>query len=81
MYLLTFAEGGTLRSAPHFPGTEEFLTVISGSVRVSAGENLEELSEGDFVSYHCDIEHGIENLGDGQAVVHLVVRFNKSNRR
>lgn len=80
MYLLTFAEGGVLRSAPHFPGTEEFLTVISGSVRVSAGENLTKLSSGDFVSYHCDIEHSIENTGPSSAVVHLVVRFNKNAR-
>ncbi len=80
MYLLTFEQGGTLRSAPHFPRTEEYLTVISGRVRVTAGDNVTELSAGDFSSYHCDIEHSIENLYDGQSVIHLVVRFNKQRR-
>ncbi len=80
MYLLTFEVGGSLRSAPHFPRTEEYLTVFTGSVRVTAGDNVSELSAGDFVSYHCDIEHAIENTGAGVAQVHLVVRFSGSRR-
>ena len=78
MYLLTFQTEGSLGSAPHFPGTEEYLTVISGQVRVTAGENVTDLESGDFIAYHCDIEHTIENTGFGQAQLHLVVRFNKS---
>jgi XRE family transcriptional regulator, regulator of sulfur utilization len=77
MYLLTFEPGGALRSAPHFPRTEEFLTILEGSVRVTAGDNVSDLGSGDFVRYHCDIQHTIENVGDGQALVHMVVRFNK----
>lgn len=78
MYLLTFEPGGLLRSAPHFPRTEEYLTVFSGSVRVTAGDNVSEVHAGDFVSYHCDIEHTIENTSGDEAQIHLVVRFNKS---
>ncbi len=77
MYLLTFQEGGALRSAPHFPQTEEFLTVISGAVRVRVGDRDAELLEGDFIRYQCDVDHDIENIADGQSVVHMVVRFHK----
>jgi len=77
MYLLTFKEGGRLESSPHFAGTEEFLTIMKGRVRVSAGKNASELSSGDFIRYNCDIEHIIENLGPEEAVVHMVVRFSK----
>jgi XRE family transcriptional regulator, regulator of sulfur utilization len=77
MYLLTFEPGGSLRSAPHFPKTEEYLTVFSGSVRVTAGDNVTDLAAGDFVSYHCDVEHTIENTGEKPAHIHLVVRFRK----
>tara|TARA_B100000614_G_scaffold256104_1_gene274144 strand:- start:1661 stop:2245 length:585 start_codon:yes stop_codon:yes gene_type:complete len=77
MYLLTFAPGGALRSAPHFPHTEEFLTVIDGQIRVRAGDRDATLEEGDFIRYQCDVEHDIENLGGGPAVVHMVVRFHK----
>ncbi len=77
MYLLTFAPGGALRSKAHFPNTEEFLTVISGSVHVRAGDKNVDLSDGDFIRYQCDVEHSIENIGAVDAIVHMVVRFQK----
>ncbi len=77
MYLLTFKAGGALRSSAHFPQTEEFLTIMEGRVRITAGENVTELEAGDFISYHCDVEHSIENLATSEAVVHMVVRFHK----
>jgi len=75
MYLLTFQPGGKLESSPHFKQTEEFLTVIKGSVRVAAGSNNSELHAGDFIRYHCDIEHAIYNISNSEAIVHMVVRF------
>ena len=77
MYLLTFAKGGALRSNAHFPHTEEFLTVIRGKIRVVVGDRTAELEEGDFIRYQCDVDHDIENVGDGEAIVHMVVRFHK----
>lgn len=77
MYLLTFAQGGALRSRAHFPRTEEFLTVIHGSIRVRAGDRDATLTEGDFIRYQCDVEHDIENIAPGESVVHMVVRFHK----
>ena len=80
MYLLTFEPGGSLNSRPHFPRTEEFLTLISGKLHVKAGDNNTDLSSGDFISYHCDIEHTITNTSDSVSLAHLVVRFNKQTR-
>ncbi|POR01513.1 XRE family transcriptional regulator [Alkalispirochaeta sphaeroplastigenens] len=77
MYLLTFAPGGALRSAPHFPNTEEFLTVIRGSIHVRAGDRDARLGEGDFIRYQCDVEHDIENTSREASLVHMVVRFHK----
>lgn len=79
MYLLTFRQGGELSSSAHFPRTEEYLTVIKGIVEVQAGEHQAMLKEGDFINYHCDIDHIIKNTGKGEAVVHMVVRFHKKN--
>lgn len=78
MYLLTFSPGGALRSNPHFPRTEEFLTVFEGRIKVTAGDKSGELGAGDFIRYQCDVDHDIENIGDRSAVVHMVVRFHKS---
>ena len=78
IYMLTFEPKTTLQSEPHFPGTEEFLTIIKGSVKVTAGENSTDLHKGDFLAYHADIEHIIANEGSSQAVVSMVVRYTQN---
>ena len=75
IYMLSFDPKTTLESEPHFPGTEEFLTVIKGSVKVTAGENSTELHKGDFLAYHADIAHTIANESASQAIVSMVVRY------
>ncbi len=81
MYLLTFEGHSKLESEPHYPGTQEYLTVVKGSVEVKVGENTAELRKGDFIVYHCDIEHSIANLSSSQpAQVHMVVRFSPEKR-
>ena len=75
MYILTFQRGSSLPSKPHAARSEEFLTVLKGAVRVRAGENNADLREGDFIRYHADVEHTIENIHDGETEIYMVVRF------
>jgi transcriptional regulator with XRE-family HTH domain len=75
LYLLTFAPAGALHSQAHYSGTEEYLTVLAGRVKVSVGDKTTILNEGDVLIYQCDIEHSIENLADIEAKIYLVVRF------
>lgn len=81
MYSIRFTPGARLNSQAHFPKTEEYLTVIKGHVKVKAGAREADLKKGDFISYHCDIDHSIENLGRSEAVVHLVVRYRQMYQR
>ncbi|MEL7496645.1 MAG: XRE family transcriptional regulator [Planctomycetota bacterium] len=62
----------TLRSAGHFAGTREFLTVSSGKVRIQSAGQIVELKKGDSAQYTADVEHSIENLGRSNAVLFLV---------
>jgi transcriptional regulator with XRE-family HTH domain len=71
-YEVELAEGGELRSAAHFRGTREFLTVQKGRVRVESGSDSEELTKGDSVSYRADLPHTIINVGSGPALLFLV---------
>lgn len=71
-YEVTLQPGGALRSAPHFEGTREFLTVQRGSVRVESAGDAEELSPGDSASYRADVPHAIVNRGRSAAVIFLV---------
>lgn len=71
-YEVQLQPGGALRSAPHFEGTREFLTVQQGQVRVESGGDGEELQPGDSASYRADVPHAIVNTGPGEALVFLV---------
>jgi len=71
-YEVQLNEGGALRSAAHYEGTREFLTVQKGRIRVESGSDSEELNPSDSVSYRADVPHAILNIGRGAAVVFLV---------
>ena len=71
-YEVALQPGGALRSAAHFEGTREFLTVQKGQIRVESGDDSETLNIGDSANYRADISHAIVNTGKGEAVVFLV---------
>jgi len=66
---------GALRSAPHFEGTREFLTVQKGRVGVLSEVDSVELNKGDSASYRADVPHEIRNLAKSEALVFLVVIY------
>lgn len=74
-YTVRLKPGGALRSAAHFQGTREFLTVEQGRVRLTSGEDSSELAKGDSASYRADIAHALENIGRSDAMVFLVVIY------
>jgi transcriptional regulator with XRE-family HTH domain len=74
-YQVRLKPGGGLRSAAHFQGTREFLTVEQGRIRVTSQQDHIDLIKGDSASYRADVPHAIENLGKGDATVFLVVIY------
>jgi len=72
LYEVLLEPGGALRSAPHFEGTREFLTVQKGQVRVESAGDKELLHVGDSTTYRADVPHAIINTGKGEALVILV---------
>jgi transcriptional regulator with XRE-family HTH domain len=71
-YEVQLKEGGALRSAAHFEGTREFLTVQRGKIRVESADDSEELERGDSINYRADVPHAIVNIGKGDAIMFLV---------
>lgn len=71
-YEVQLQPSGALRSAAHFEGTREFLTVQKGQVRVESADDNEVLNPGDSASYRADVPHAIVNTGKGEAVIFLV---------
>ncbi len=76
-YEVTLAPGRSLTSAPHVPGTREFLTLERGAVRVRSSADSKAVATGDAASYPADVDHAIENVGDTVAVVFLVVLYRR----
>lgn len=74
-YEIRLRPGGVLRSAPHFQGTRELLTVVTGTVRVESAGDSEILNPGDSASYRADVLHAIVNTGADECVVFLVDIF------
>jgi transcriptional regulator with XRE-family HTH domain len=74
-YEVRLQPGGALRSASHFEGTREFLTVQKGRLRAESAGDAEELGSGDSASYRADVKHAIVNIGKGEAVLFLVVIY------
>jgi transcriptional regulator with XRE-family HTH domain len=71
-YEIELSPGGELRSAPHFTGTREFLTVREGRVRVEVQGRAAALEAGDSIAYPADLPHAIVNDGDRRAIVYLI---------
>ena len=71
-YEVQLNEGGALRSAAHYEGTREFVTLQKGKIRVESGGDSEELDPSDSASYRADVPHALVNVGRGAAVVFLV---------
>lgn len=66
---------GILRSAAHFEGTREFLTVQKGKVNITSDTESKKLNKGDSASYRADVPHEIKNMSRSEALVFLVVIY------
>ncbi len=75
LYRLEMEPGCVHRSQAHARGTEEFLNLLEGRVKVSAGELSATLEKGDFIMFQSDVDHAIETLSESKAELFMVVRF------
>ena len=61
-------------AAAHAPGTVEHMHVAIGTVRVTVGDEMAELSAGDSCSCRIDVSHGVENPDpSAEALIYLIV--------
>ena len=72
-YELTLESGGQLVSEAHEPGTNEHLTVLSGTISVEIEGEQKKLRTGETARYPADIKHAICNAGKTEARALLVV--------
>ena len=74
-YELKIAAKSSLKSAAHFEGARELLTVTKGSASIESGTTHCVLGVGDTAHYRADVAHCIENTGKDELVCFLVVTY------
>jgi XRE family transcriptional regulator, regulator of sulfur utilization len=72
-YELTVQPGGALESQAHEPGSREHLSVLGGTLEVTAGAETTRLKPGETARYAVDLPHAIRNPGKAAAQSLLVV--------
>lgn len=77
-YRITLEHQAKLDSEPHFPGTEEFLFVNKGRLRVVTGEQQADIGRGDSIHYRADVPHCITNIGRGRAEAYMIAHYREA---
>jgi transcriptional regulator with XRE-family HTH domain len=74
-YEIEVEANSTIQSMPHRKGAWEHLTVLSGRLAVSSGDNRFELTRGDTARYPADVPHAIINSSSAVARAILVTLY------
>lgn len=78
LYLMELNPGSVHSSRPHTALTEEYLTILKGTVRLTVGTRTEELHVGDVAIYQSDVPHQLANPSETEiAALHMTVRFHR----
>lgn len=72
-YELMVQPGGVLDSQAHEPGSREHLSVLTGALEVTAGQQTQRIKTGETARYAVDQPHAIRNTGKSVATGLLVV--------
>ena len=66
------------RAEAHAPGTTENLVVASGAVEIEVEGVRHQLRAGDAMVFEADAPHAYRNVGQGEAVMYLVMTYAES---
>jgi len=77
-YRVTLERGAELASESHFPGTEEFLYVGRGKVRVTTRDEEAEVGKGDAIHFRADVPHVIANTGKARVEAYMIVHYRQA---
>jgi transcriptional regulator with XRE-family HTH domain len=74
-YELRLAARSEERADAHAPGTVENLVVSRGRVEIEVDGRRETLEEGDAIVFEAGVPHRYANVGDGEALMYLVMTY------
>lgn len=74
-YELRLAPGAGEDADAHTAGTTENILVGRGAVEIVTGDGAHRLDAGDSILFDADVPHAYRNIGDGEAVLYLVMTY------
>lgn len=75
MYELRLAARSRYAAEAHAPGTREIVVVLSGLLKVTAGQTVFDLEPGDAIAFVADQPHVYENPANAEARYHNVIVY------
>jgi transcriptional regulator with XRE-family HTH domain len=78
VYELRFLPRALHRSEPHGKGTTETLIVLTGTLHVVAGDDVNDLGAGDSIFFHADVPHSYENRSPREARCIDIIYYGRS---
>ncbi len=77
VYRIAISCGGKLEAKAHLLGTEEYITVFSGSISVAVQDKVFSLNEGDSIRFLADVPHTYTNIGQIDAALSMILYYPK----
>lgn len=74
-YRIHIKPGGFLEAKPHLAGSEEYITVFSGEIEITAGTEIFILKTGDSVHFMADLKHSYRNIGDQDVFLNMIIYY------
>lgn len=74
-YRIYIEPGGFLQAQAHMSGTEEYVTVFSGTVEIRAGDETFLLSKGDSLRFNADVNHAYRNPGAVPTELSMIIYY------
>lgn len=76
-YRIHIKPGGQLSAQPHLEGSEEYITVFAGQLRITVDGQDYELSMGDSIRFHADVAHAYQNPGTEDTELSMLIYYRR----
>ena len=76
-YRIHIKPGGQLSAQPHLEGSEEYITVFAGQLRITVDGQNYELAMGDSIRFHADVAHAYYNLGTEDTELSMLIYYRR----
>jgi transcriptional regulator with XRE-family HTH domain len=75
VYTVEIDAGGFLDSDAHLEGTEEYITVFEGELKLSVNDQQFVIKSGDSIRFKADQSHSYRNIGASKTSISMILYY------